>query len=708
MVRRHLFTVLPSVVILISTAAAGQPTRSEGSRDAYIVQVRRSADVLQAGRGAALRTRGRLGHVYRRSIRGFSIQLAPGQTRDDILKQPGVVRVERDIRVYAAAQTLPTGVDRIDVDRYTAIKIDGIDDSVDVDIAIIDTGIDVDHPDLRVAGGRRFYTRRWWSVEDSQYDDGNGHGTHCAGIAAAIDNDLGVVGVAPGARLWAVRVLDANGEGYLSDVIAGIDWITDHADTIEVANLSLTATGKSDILREAIQNSVAAGVVYVAAAGNDGVDVYGTDGLFDTSDDVIPAAYPEVATISAMVDTDGQPGGAGPADIDGDDDTFAGFSNISRGAVSGNPVASPGAAIDLMMPGVSIRSCWAGARYATASGTSMASPHGAGLVALYIAAHGRAADASSVYAIRQALIDGGADQDSGNRLHRPETEPDSHHENLGWAGSTERPSNEPPSADFSFEASDLDVIFTDHSTDPDGAVAGWNWDFGDGSTSTEQNPSYTYASSATYTVTLTVTDNQGSTDTTSKEVAVTRNQSPTAEFSFRADGLNVGFTDESSDDGTIEVWSWDFGDGITSNHQNPDHKYAAGGTYTVTLTVTDDHGASGSVSQDVTVTQFESTPATAHVTIEMSTQRFLVRWRATAVVTLHDGGEPIAEADVRGHWEGVTTGNVSGATRGDGTVVFRTSWLRARGDATFVVDAVGNGDQEYPLSGQTSGTISGP
>ncbi len=703
MVRRRLFTVLLSVVVLDFTTATGQPARSEGSRDAYIVQVRRSADVLQAGRGAALRTRGRLGHVYRRSMRGFSIQLPPGQTRDDILKQPGVVRVERDLRVYAATQTTPTGVNRINVD-----KVDGIDDSVDVDIAIIDTGIDIEHPDLRVVGGRRFSTRRWWSVEDSQYDDGNGHGTHCAGIAAAIDNDLGVVGVAPGARLWAVRVLDANGEGYLSDVIAGIDWVTDHADTIAVANLSLTATGKSDILREAIQNSVAAGVVYVAAAGNDGSDIYGADGVFDTSDDVIPAAYPEVATISAMVDTDGEPGGAGPADIDGDDDTFAGFSNISRGAVSSNPVISPGAAIDLMMPAVAIRSCWVGARYATASGTSMASPHATGLVALYIAAHGRAADASGVYAIRQALIDAGADQDSGNRLHQPETEPDSYRENLGWAGATERPANEPPSADFSFEASDLDVTFTDHSTDTDGHIAGWDWDFGDGAGSEEQNPSHTYASSGTYSVTLTATDNQESTDTASKEVTITGNQSPTAGFSFLTNGLNVEFTDESSDDGAIEAWSWDFGDEVTSNHQDPDHEYATGGTYTITLTVTDDQGDSSSVSLDVTVTQSESTPATAHVAIEMSTQRFLLRWRVTAVVTLHDGGEPIAEADIQGHWEGVTTGNFSGATQGDGTVVFRTSWLRARGDATFVVDAVNKEDQEYPLSGQTSGTISGP
>ena len=114
-----------------------------------------------------------------------------------------------------------------------------------------------------------------------------------AGTAAAIDNNIGVVGVAPGARLWAVKVLDGSGEGRLSDIVAGIDWVTENADTIEVANLSLTSIGRSDALRTAIQNSVAAGVLYVAAAGNEGIDVYGADGILNTTDDVIETANSE-------------------------------------------------------------------------------------------------------------------------------------------------------------------------------------------------------------------------------------------------------------------------------------------------------------------------------------------------------------------------------------------------------------------------------
>lgn len=183
------------------------------------------------------------------------------------------------------AQTLPTGADRIDVDLNTTANIDGIDERVDVDIAILDTGIDIDHPDLgEVVDGVHFWTTTTgppWNrgtFSDDNYDDDNGHGSHVAGIVAAIDNGIGVVGVAPGARLWAVKVF-TNGEGTVADVIAGVDWVTNKADLIEIANMSLTWQGNSETARTSIQNSVGAGVVYVAAAGNDSSDVYGTDGV---------------------------------------------------------------------------------------------------------------------------------------------------------------------------------------------------------------------------------------------------------------------------------------------------------------------------------------------------------------------------------------------------------------------------------------------
>ena len=107
-----------------------------------------------------------------------------------------------------------------------------------MDVAVIDTGIDSKHPDLNVVGGVNFA-----GGNPKSFNDGNGHGTHVSGTIAALDNAQGVVGVAPGARLWGVRVLNNQGSGFLSDVIAGIDWVTANASTIEVANMSLGWTG---------------------------------------------------------------------------------------------------------------------------------------------------------------------------------------------------------------------------------------------------------------------------------------------------------------------------------------------------------------------------------------------------------------------------------------------------------------------------------
>ncbi|MBI5599390.1 MAG: S8 family serine peptidase, partial [Deltaproteobacteria bacterium] len=288
-------------------------------------------------------------------------------------------------------------------------RINGVDERVDVDIAIIDTGVSRYHPDLNFYRGITVS-----GAGKAGGDDDNGHGSHVAGTAAAIDNGIGVVGVAPGARLWSAKVLNKYGSGTMSGVIAGIDWVTQNANQIEVANMSLGAIGRSDALRLAIGRSVAAGVFYAVAAGNSGQDVYGSDGVFNTYDDFIPAAYPEVAAVSAMADSDGQSGGLGGATSWGADDTLAVFSNFSRSVTSTNPAASPGAAIDLAAPGVSIRSTWKGTGYNTISGTSMASPHVAGSAALYIAGHGKPVDASGVASVRQALIDLGSPQSGPN------------------------------------------------------------------------------------------------------------------------------------------------------------------------------------------------------------------------------------------------------------------------------------------------------
>jgi subtilisin len=238
-----------------------------------------------------------------------------------------------------------------------------------VDVAVIDTGI-ARHPDLSIAGGVNCSTGR-------SYDDGNGHGTHVAGTIAAKDDGNGVVGVAPGARLWAVRVLDNQGSGSFSSIICGIDWVTGRAGLIEVANMSLggggpeSACGGSDAMHNAICRSVRAGVTYVVAAGNEATDAKNS----------VPASYDEVITVSALADFNGQPGGGAAATCRADvDDTLADFSNYGKD-------------VDLTAPGVCINSTWKGGGYNTISGTSMASPHAAGAAALYNAKNGGASPA---------------------------------------------------------------------------------------------------------------------------------------------------------------------------------------------------------------------------------------------------------------------------------------------------------------------------
>ncbi|MCZ8072838.1 MAG: collagenase, partial [Paucibacter sp.] len=175
------------------------------------------------------------------------------------------------------------------------------------------------------------------------------------------------------------------------------------------------------------------------------------------------------------------------------------------------------------------------------------------------------------------------------------------------------PANVAPTAGFTFSTSGLTANFTDTSTDPDGSVASWAWSFGDGSSSTVKNPSKTYAQAGTYTVTLTVKDNKGAASNPPKTqqvtVRVASNQAPVANFSCIATGLTLNCTDSSSDaDGSVVSWAWTFGDGSSSTARNPSKTFAAAGTYTVTLTVKDNAGASSNPPKSQSFTVSTSTP----------------------------------------------------------------------------------------------------
>src|SRR6476659_5652665 len=314
-------------------------------------------------------------HVYEHALKGFAIKISNERALVALLKNPRVDYIQSDLKVKGFAQSVPTGVDRVDGDLSDAKSGDG-GGMVDVDIAIVDTGIDLTHPDLNI------YKQTSFVSGTSNGNDDDGHGTLVAGVIAAKDDSQGVVGLAPGGRLWAVKVLDSNGQGFDSDIIAGIDYITANAGEIDVANLSWGGDGPDEALHTAIKNSVAAGVTYVAAAGNENRDAGGT----------VPANFPEVITVSAIVDTDGKCGGKSSTTTSaGKDDTFASFSNY-------------GSVVDLAAPGVLVKTTSMGSAYGTFSGTSASAPHVTGAAALYKSEHPGASPSE----IRNALINSGS------------------------------------------------------------------------------------------------------------------------------------------------------------------------------------------------------------------------------------------------------------------------------------------------------------
>ena len=188
---------------------------------------------------------------------------------------------------------------------------------------------------------------------------------------------------------------------------------------------------------------------------------------------------------------------------------------------------------------------------------------------------------------------------------------------------TSATTNTAPTASFTPSCTNFACTFTDASTDSDGSVTSWSWSFGDGGTSTTQNPNHTYTAAGTYDVTLTATDNGGATGTKTVSVTVTAappaNGPPTASFTPSCTNFACTFTDSSTDsDGSVTSWGWSFGDGGTSTAQNPNHTYTAAGTYNVTLTATDNGGATGAKTVSVTVTA--APPANAPPTASFSSR----------------------------------------------------------------------------------------
>jgi subtilisin family serine protease len=301
----------------------------------------------------------RADHVYSSAVRGFAARLTATQI-EALEADPLVAYVEIDGPMQLLEQTLPWGIDRIDADLSSTHSGDGTGDVTNVNVYILDNGVDQTHPDLNVVKHVNFTT--------AANAPTCAHGSRVAGVVAAKDNDLAVVGVVPGAPITAVKVTTCDPViSSTSVVVKGVDWVTANAVRPAVANMSIGGF-PSTTLDTAVKRSADSGIFYAIAAGNSSFDASFTSPQR-------AGTYPGIMTVAATAS----------------DDTEASFSNFGR-------------CVDIWGPGANILTTDLGGGTVTSSGTSYASPHVAGTAALYLSTHPEATAAAVETALKSSAV----------------------------------------------------------------------------------------------------------------------------------------------------------------------------------------------------------------------------------------------------------------------------------------------------------------
>jgi subtilisin family serine protease len=335
-------TVLLAVASIALASVLVLPAQGSGPASGrYIVVLKEAVDSQAVANLHSARYGAAVDHVWSQALHGYAAVI-PNDRVAALRVDQNVSYVVADGVAQTQDQTIPWGISKVGADISSTKAGDHTGSITNVDAYVIDTGIDRSHPDLNV-------------VEFKQYASGpprdcNGHGSHVAGTIGARDDTVGVVGVAPGIRLHAVKVLNCAGSGSWSDVISGINYVAGTSTRPAVANMSLGGPQNAAV-DQAVRTAVANGVFFAVAAGNDGADACGHS----------PAAAGTTSGVDTVAATDSS-------------DAEASWSNF-------------GSCVDIWAPGVSIYSTYKSGSYATLSGTSMATPHVAGGAALYLSSH---------------------------------------------------------------------------------------------------------------------------------------------------------------------------------------------------------------------------------------------------------------------------------------------------------------------------------